>query len=454
MSNDNMLPGSSPGFLGRVGTRRVNRNPIFILIAIVIVFLLVMVYVATQKANDSSNSTNESQRISSTNSSSFATQLTSKHSTGGIIPTKNETEKLTVDNNASNKIEELKNINLPSKDPDLKDPDFPPLPDLPPLPEPDMVSTNITPERERIDMAKLQLFEQSLRSKTAIDNIIAPVGIGSSNYSSSSAVQSREQMLAKISSVRQRINSSGSGSGDLSEAYKKRLEMISGAGFAEDTGVELLEETQNQGGWQLENKVQAPSHSQYILRTGFVIPGTLISGINSELPGQIVAQVSQNVYDTATGRYLLIPQGSKLNGTYSSNVLFGQDRVMVAWQRIIYPDGKALDIGSMPGTDSAGYGGLHDTVNNHYLRIFGSAVLLSGVTAGISYSQNRHRDDDKSASSALSEALGQQLGQTTMQLLNKNMNISPTIEIRPGYRFNIVVTKDMIFSKPYKPFDF
>ncbi|WP_304363966.1 TrbI/VirB10 family protein, partial [Gilliamella sp. HK2] len=97
--------------------------------------------------------------------------------------------------------------------------------------------------------------------------------------------------------------------------------------------------------------------------------------------------------------------------------------------------------------------GLNDMVNNHYMRIFGSAVLLSGVTAGISHSQNKH-NDDRSASGALSEALGQQLGQTTMQLINKNMNVAPTIEVRPGYRFNIVVTKDMVFSKPYKSFDY
>ncbi|MCO6559766.1 MAG: conjugal transfer protein TrbI [Gilliamella sp.] len=439
-NNEDMLPDSSPG---SIGTRRVNRNPILIMIAIVITFLLVMVFVASQKANKM-NLTEETPIMSSTNSNLFATELTSKH-TEGIIPsdstnsinsTKNETEtpplpedEKTVDINSS--------INVVT----------PLLPDS-------TTAVNVDPERERIEMAKMQLFEQSLRSKTAVDNI-APAGSGSSNYSSNSAVQSREQMLAKIASVRQKINSSAS-SGDLSEAYKQRLEMIKNAGFVEGTGSELSEGTtaQNlgQGSWQLENKIEVPS--PYVLRTGFVIPGTLISGINSELPGQIVAQVSQNIYDTATGKYLLIPQGSRLNGTYSSEVSFGQARAMVAWQRIIFPDGKALDIGSMPGADSAGYGGLNDRVNNHYLRIFGSAVLLSGVTAGISYSQDRHNSDDKSASSAMSEALGQQLGQTAMQLINKNMNIAPTIEIRPGYRFNIIVTKDIVFSKPYKSFDF
>lgn len=443
-NEDKMLPGSSPG---SVGTRRVNRNPIYIMIAIVLAFLLVMVFVASQKSNQT-NDTKETLATTSTNSNSFANELTSKYS-GGIIPS----------------AEDLKE-SAPPPPPPLPD-DVPPNTNssnnYPPFPDEEhqiVVTANVDPERERIEMAKMQLFEQSLRAKTAVDNI-APAGSGSSNYSSNSAVQSREQMLNKIASVRQRINSSNSGSGDLSEAYKQRLDMIKNAGFVDSrngTGSELLEGTvnqngQNQGGWQLENKVEAPQ-TPYVLRTGFVIPGTLISGINSELPGQIVAQVSQNIYDTATGKYLLIPQGSRLNGTYSNEVSFGQARAMVAWQRIIFPDGKALDIGSMPGTDSAGYGGLNDRVNNHYLRIFGSAVLLSGVTAGISYSQDHRDRDDKSASSAMSEALGQQLGQTTMQLISKNMNIAPTIEIRPGYRFNIIVTKDMVFSKPYKSFDF
>ena len=182
----------------------------------------------------------------------------------------------------------------------------------------------------------------------------------------------------------------------------------------------------------------------------------MISGINSELPGQLTAQIAQNVYDTPTGSHLLIPQGSRIIGQYSSDVAFGQSRVLIAWQRIIFPDGKAMDIGDMPGADSAGYSGVNDLVNNHYFRIFGSALLMSAVTAGIALSQERDNDfgDSVTASQAMSEALGQQLGNVTSQLIAKNMNIAPTLEIRPGYRFNIIVTKDMNFSKPYQGFDY
>jgi type IV secretion system protein VirB10 len=183
----------------------------------------------------------------------------------------------------------------------------------------------------------------------------------------------------------------------------------------------------------------------------------LIAGINSELPGQITAQVSQDVYDTATGKYLLVPHGTRLVGEYSVDVGFGQSRVLVAWQRLVFPDGKALDIGAMPGADQTGASGFSDKVNNHYLRLFGSALLLSGVTAGATLSQDRNRGTENSAptaSSALSEALGQQLGQVTAQLIGKNLNTAPTLEIRPGYRLNVVVTKDLAFKKPYRSFDY
>lgn len=170
-----------------------------------------------------------------------------------------------------------------------------------------------------------------------------------------------------------------------------------------------------------------------------------------------MAQVSQDVYDTPTGRHLLIPQGSRLVGSYSSDVAYGQSRVLVAWQRIVFPDGKAMDIGSMPGGDQAGYSGFKDKVNNHYFRLFGSALLMSAVTAGVALSQeddNEGFGSETTASSAMSEALGQQLGQVTAQLISKNLNIAPTLEIRPGFRFNVIVTKDLTFSKPYKSFDY
>lgn len=210
--------------------------------------------------------------------------------------------------------------------------------------------------------------------------------------------------------------------------------------------------------WKLDSQPDAP-RTPYELRAGYVLPAIMIYGINSSLPGQIAGQVSQDVYDTATHRWKLIPQGSRLVGTYSSEVEYGQARVLVAWQRIIFPDGKAMDIGTMPGSDSEGYSGFTDQVNNHYVRLYSSAFLLSAMTAGFTLSQNQTNTGQglgyqQNATTAMSQALGQQLGQVTARLMSKNLNISPTLEIRPGYRFNVVVTKDMTFTKPYQAFDY
>ena len=192
------------------------------------------------------------------------------------------------------------------------------------------------------------------------------------------------------------------------------------------------------------------------IKTGTVIPGVMVSGINSDLPGNLIAQVSQNVYDTATGHQLLIPQGSKLYGAYDSRVIYGQSRVLIAWNRIIFPDGSAVTLGAMPGVDMSGYAGFSDQVNNHYWRIFGSSMLMSLITGGTSYAadsiSNTNSNSNGSQTTvqdAMASALASQLGQTTQTLLQRNLNIKPTLEIRPGYQFNVVVTKDVVFKQPY-----
>jgi type IV secretion system protein VirB10 len=193
------------------------------------------------------------------------------------------------------------------------------------------------------------------------------------------------------------------------------------------------------------------------LKTGTVIPGVMVSGINSDLPGHLIAQVSQNVYDTATGKDLLLPQGARLFGVYDSRVVYGQSRVLIAWNRVVFPDGSSLMLEAMPGTDISGYAGYQDKVDNHYLRIFGSAVLMSMVSGGMSYavdqvSNNDSGSDEESGTTVQDEmtaALAAQLGQTTLQLLQKNLNIKPTLEIRPGYQFNVIVTKDIVFRGAY-----
>ena len=195
---------------------------------------------------------------------------------------------------------------------------------------------------------------------------------------------------------------------------------------------------------------------QFELKTGAVIPGVMVTGINSDLPGNIIAQVSQNVFDSATGKHLLLPQGAKLFGVYDSRVIYGQERVLVAWNRVVFPDGSAITLGAMPGSDMAGNAGYTDEVNNHYFRIFGSAMLMSLMSGGMAYTMdsldNSNSESDKpTLQNEMGSALAAQLGQATLQLLQKNLNIKPTLEIRPGYQFNVIVTKDLVFERPYRP---
>jgi len=193
-----------------------------------------------------------------------------------------------------------------------------------------------------------------------------------------------------------------------------------------------------------QRRTAAVSPSQEV-KAGTVIPGVMISGLNSDLPGQIIAQVRENVYDSATGQSLLIPAGARLVGIYDSNVTLGQERALVGWQRIIYPDGSSISLDRMPGADVGGYAGFKDKVNNHYWRIFGNGLLLSVFSAGIQLSQPQARNGENyNSSQIIAGALGQQMGQLGMQMAQRNMNIQPTLEVRPGYQFNVMVTKDII----------
>lgn len=192
--------------------------------------------------------------------------------------------------------------------------------------------------------------------------------------------------------------------------------------------------------------LQAPV-SRYEVKAGTIIPAVLITGINSDLPGYLVAQVRENVYDTVSGRHLLIPQGSRLIGVYDSKLEYGQQRVMVVWTRIIYPNGYSLNLENMPGVDGSGYSGFKDKVNNHYGKLFAAAFLTSVLSAGVKYATDSNKDQS-GYDDALGEAMAENIANLGTQLVEKNLNVQPTIEIRPGYRFNVFVHKDFVL-KPY-----
>ncbi len=201
----------------------------------------------------------------------------------------------------------------------------------------------------------------------------------------------------------------------------------------------------------LPNRV-VPQQSLYELKRGSVIPATLITGINSDLPGRITAQVSQNVFDSATGHRLLIPQGTKLFGRYDSKVSFGQSRVLVVWSDIIFPDGSTLQIGGMAGTDAEGYGGFNDKVNNHYLKTFGSAVMIALIGTGIDMAvpQSSTLATQDTASDAARRNFAETFGRVADRTIQRNMDVQPTLQIRQGYKFNVLVDQDIIFPSHYR----
>ncbi|MBV9576344.1 MAG: hypothetical protein JO149_06945 [Gammaproteobacteria bacterium] len=192
--------------------------------------------------------------------------------------------------------------------------------------------------------------------------------------------------------------------------------------------------------------------SPYEIQAGTVIPGILITGINSDLTGDITGQVRENIYDSIAGKYLLIPQGSKIYGLYDAKIVYGQERVLIAWKRIIFPNGQSINLEGMPGVDLSGYAGFNDQVNNHYEKIFGSVILMSLLGAGAQLSQPQNNSDPFAAPTVgqtLAQSLGTNLANTGTMITAKNINIQPTLEIRPGYEFNISVTKDMVFPGSY-----
>lgn len=456
-----MAPEASPGSVGKkAGVRRVNNMPMYIIGGVLGAFLLMMVLVAMDRASQQGVSEEEEKPVAA----NMAMAQSMVGDMEGIIPA----AKPVIPEMPEEQPQEI----VVAKPVDPRRPPLPPQQQL----QPELKQPERDAETDKIRAAKFAMFREAVQSKSGVQ-MSSPRSSGSGYKAGNSTPRNRYEMVRRIEELRR--EASAISVDDPTAAYRARLaaakqiveEQNGGASPAgAGGGSPMLIRTAaastdgygqfgNQKGgdrWTLNSRMDTPS-TPYILRAGFVMPATLISGINSDLPGQIVAQVSQNVYDTPVGRYLLVPQGSRLIGSYDSKVDYGQGRVLVAWQRIVFPDGKALDIGAMPGSDGAGYAGLADKTNNHYLRLFASAFLMSAVTAGITLSQDIDNSDNSTrarASDALSETLGQQLGQVTAQMITKNLNIAPTLEIRPGFRFNVIVTKDMAFSKPYQAFDY
>ncbi len=447
-NDDLMLPNASPGTLNQNGVRRVNNLPLILVIAAFALFVLIIAFVAMKRANQQHPTKQDPIPVERHMDSSLMAAEIVAGRAGGIIMPAQPIEKV--------------NTSLALPVALVDNPDNPPvIRNKPPILRPKTIrSGELTdPDLDRIKMAKMEQFEDAVKAKMSIP---LPDQLSTaSTFKTQHAGDDAQSKLAALKRQMELLNS-----GDPTASYQARLQQIRAAmgGHEGDAGMHLIQNpSQNSGDlsdrWELHSTVEAP-RTPFVLRAGAVIPGIMISGIDPELPGQIIGQVSENVYDTATGKHLLFPQGTRLYGLYSKEVSYAQKSVLVAWQRMIFPDGKALDIGSMPGSDSAGYAGFHDQVNNHYVRLFGSALLMSGVVAGITYSQNPTQTGafgqpaQPTAGSVMSAALGQELGQVSSQMIAKNLNIAPDLNIRSGYEFNVIVVKDITLTKPYQSFDY
>ena len=204
--------------------------------------------------------------------------------------------------------------------------------------------------------------------------------------------------------------------------------------------------TRNAGGLQLPV-------SPYQVMAGTVIPAALVTGINSDLPGQVIANVTEAVYDTATGRYLLIPQGSRLMGRYDSQVSFGQRRVLLVWTRLILPDTSSIALDRLPGIDPAGYAGLEDGVDWHWDRILAGAALSTLLGVGAELAAPESRTDGNRVVVAARQGVQDTVNQVGQEITKRNMSIQPTLTIRPGFPMRVMVSKDLIL-RPYQPLFF
>jgi type IV secretory pathway VirB10-like protein len=194
-----------------------------------------------------------------------------------------------------------------------------------------------------------------------------------------------------------------------------------------------------------------PAGSPFTIRAGTVIAGFLVTGINSDLPGEVLGQTSRDVFDSETQHTLLVPKGSRLIGAYDSRSV-GTGRLIVAWTSLILPDGRSMTLPRLAGTDVEGQAGLHDEVDHHYGRVYGAALLTSALTAGVQLSQPQQSGlyAVPSTRQVAAGALGQTMGDVALESARRGLDVPPTVVIRPGQPFDVFLAGDLSFPSPYR----
>jgi type IV secretion system protein VirB10 len=311
-----------------------------------------------------------------------------------------------------------------------------------------------TPEEQRI-AAAYQREQEAMIAPTGIKSATGQASLGS--FSAGGPQQQSNDDLARIAELSQAIN------GRNGNAPASQPAQFSTGGTRSDRDYEgqnlqtakaaFLSAAEQQKTDDYLRSTRTAPLSPYEIKAGWEIPAVSEQNLNSDLPGAIKALISSNVFDTASGRYLLIPQGSRLIGKYDSRISYGQDGVQVVWDRIIFPDASSVDINGMVGLDAHGNSGLRFDVDHHYKRLFGFAALTSAFTAAFALSQRNTQSalTYPSASSTAGAAVGQEMSQTGAMITQRNMNVQPTIKVPAGYQFTVRVNRDILFDAPYQP---
>jgi type IV secretion system protein VirB10 len=297
--------------------------------------------------------------------------------------------------------------------------------------------------------------EVKLQNVQIASNAARRDGAQAGNSSATGALMN--DLAGRLNDAASAAGSSGGGVAALAKLQGDYLKSLAGngangnaSGTGNKGGVDANQAWQqdagssrNAGGYLAATR--QPARGGHELFAGSIIPAVMVTAIDSDLPGTITASVRRTVYDSRDPSVVLVPQDTKLIGQYNSMVQYGQKRLMVAWNELIYPDGSKLDLKGMSGTDSLGQAGFADLVDNHYFRVFGSSVLISlfGTAAQLSQPQNASALTTPSAASQATGNFATAMDTTAVNILNKNLNIAPTLNIRPGYPFNVLVSKSI-----------
>lgn len=424
-------PEASPSLLGRapirgVGVRRLNNVPKHIAIGLGVSVVALLMYATIARGNQQYKKTDTSLNASQTSSPPREIKPEQNYD----IPTASPSNQ--VENTVTQS--EIQTVQVPSVNSTQSPPPVPIENNPSPPTPPSLYSEQWANYKQK------QTSANQARESALMAALNAPTNVQSAqNGNSNTSANATAGLGAILGSSGANSLSPNTGSGASSN----------GDNDAEFNGQGAKRNFLQQRNYasNYSSAVKVPALSPYELKAGSIIPAIMIGGLNSDLPGQIIGQVSENVYDSATGKHLLIPQGARLVGTYDNSVTSGQSRVLVAWNRIIFSDSSSLNLDMMPASDQSGYAGFNDRVNNHYGKAFGSALLMSAFSAGVQISQPQAANGQNiSTGQTIAGAIGQQLGQAGSQIMQRNVRVQPTLQIRAGYRFNVSVTKDFIIN--------